>query len=124
MSGFVPDAAADGDSPQIEPNELIVPEVFVERLDVSAQTFASGMNGALHRKPGCEAAPVPLLEKLLSLISWKPSKPRVPTFGVSFPDGMEFLPPPKPKEAKENLKSIRPTQQVGEATAEAAAEVK
>lgn len=67
------------------------------RLDeFQPQIHITGYNGALQRPPQLEAQSVPLPNKALIASRWTPAWPRVPTFGLTFPDGFEFL-PPKPE---------------------------
>jgi len=104
----------DDEHPAPPPNDdrhvpLGAPECIRTPLEVNAQPFASGMNGALHRLPGCDLIAIPLLEKLSAPLAWKPRRTSVATFGVTFPDGMQFVPPKKQKqESGEELRTIRP----------------
>ncbi|WP_339732377.1 DEAD/DEAH box helicase [uncultured Gimesia sp.] len=61
-------------------------------LTVSASVFASGMNGALTRKFNLETSSIELLDRAGLQPKWKPTRPRVKTFGMTFPDGLEFMP--------------------------------
>lgn len=75
-------------------------------LAVTAAVFASGMNGALTRKFNLETTALALLEKAGLQPKWKPTRPRVKTFGMTFPDGMEFMPPKEEKESGTELSKI------------------
>ncbi|MCA9021587.1 MAG: ATP-dependent helicase, partial [Planctomycetaceae bacterium] len=75
-------------------------------LAVSTSVFASGMNGALTRKFNLETSSLTLIEKAGLQPKWKPTKPRVKTFGMTFPDGLEFIPPKPEKEEKTELSQI------------------
>ncbi|WP_339687811.1 DEAD/DEAH box helicase [Gimesia maris] len=75
-------------------------------LAVTAAVFASGMNGALTRKFNLETTALALLEKAGLQPKWKPTRPRVKTFGMTFPDGMEFMPPKEEKESGTELSQI------------------
>lgn len=63
--------------------------------------FASGMNGALQRLPKVRCLGLGLLASDVPLTSWRPNWPRLKTIRLTFPDGLEFLPPkPPPAEAR------------------------
>ena len=82
---------------------LVVP------LELKAEVFASGVNGALRRLPKVETQDVDLISEPARPFTWKPywSKPK--TFGLTFPDGMEFLPPKqKTGVPNEELRGIKP----------------
>ena len=57
------------------------------------EIFASGMNGALHRLPKVRCVNVPLLQPEAACTSWRPGWPRVKTISLTFPAGIELLPP-------------------------------
>jgi len=57
------------------------------------EIFASGMNGALHRLPKLRCLEFPLLAPEISPNRWRPHWPRVKTICLTFPAGLEFLPP-------------------------------
>lgn len=63
------------------------------------ELFASGINGALQRAPKIRTVPVPVIGELILPPRWRPQWSSVRTFKLTFPDGMEFLPPPAPKPA-------------------------
>lgn len=52
----------------------------------------TGMNGALTRLPTIDAEQTPLLSKAGFVPTWKPFWPKLQTFGLTFPAGIEFLP--------------------------------
>ncbi|MSR59751.1 MAG: DEAD/DEAH box helicase [Planctomycetaceae bacterium] len=62
------------------------------------EVFASGMNGALLRLPRVRELSVPLIDRNLSVVNWRPGWGRLKTIGLTFPAGFEFLPPPRPKD--------------------------
>ncbi|QDT87742.1 ATP-dependent helicase HepA [Gimesia chilikensis] len=76
-------------------------------LTVSTSVFASGMNGALTRKFKLDASEIELIERAGLQPKWKPTRPRVRTFGMTFPDGMEFIPPKEEKEDKPELSKMK-----------------
>lgn len=61
------------------------------------EIFASGMNGALNRIPRVRELNIPLLDPSPALPRWRPVWGRVKTITLTFPAGVEFLPPPPPK---------------------------
>lgn len=61
--------------------------------DRGVEIFASGMNGALNRLPKVRCLSLPLLAPDVVPISWRPSWPRVKTICLTFPAGMDLLPP-------------------------------
>ena len=77
------------------------PETHFVPLDATAALHLAGLNGALGRVPRVETRPTALLERPAPAPGWKPSKIRVQTFGLTFPAGMEFLPPKKEKPPKD-----------------------
>ena len=76
------------------------------------ELFASGINGALQRAPKVRTVPVPVIGELVLPARWRPQRSSVRTFKLTFPDGMEFLPPPAPKPPP------KPKEPAPEATAE------
>ena len=82
---------------------LVVP------LELKAEVFASGVNGALRRLPKVETQDVDLISEPARPFTWKPYWPKPKTFGLTFPDGMEFLPPTqKTGVPNEELRGIKP----------------
>ncbi len=75
-------------------------------LALSAEVFASGLNGAIARPPRSEADALPLLELPLIAARWKPTRQRVLTVGLTFPAGLEFVPPKPPKAEEGTLRKI------------------
>ncbi len=85
--------------------------------------YATGMNSALKRLPQVETSAPGLLGKAGFVPRWRPFWPKVKTFGVNFPAGIEFLPPkkqpgeeetrsifvPSPKPAEEGTEQRKPT---------------
>ena len=74
-------------------------------LGLSAELFASGLNGAIARPPRSDADALPLLDAPLIAARWKPIRQRVLTVGLTFPAGLEFV-PPKPKPEEGTLRKI------------------
>ncbi len=57
----------------------------------------SGMNGALKRWPKLDCQKQQLWDRLALDPTWRPCWPRLKTFRMTFPEGLEFLPPPQEK---------------------------
>jgi len=90
-----------------------VTEVGVSSVPVAVATpdiLISGMNSALRRLPTPEPSAAKLLDSVGYVPSWKPFWPKVRTFGLTFPAGMEFLPPKEEKPAPADLVAIAPKQ--------------
>lgn len=85
------------------------PEVstFVVPLTSSTDIYAAGLNGALQRWSKLESQPVPLISPP-ACVPWKPHRIKVSTFGLTFPEGLSFLPPPAEKASDSELKSLTP----------------
>jgi len=67
----------------------------------------TGMNGALKRLPQFETSTPGLLGKAGFVPRWKPFWPKIKTFGVNFPAGIEFLPPKKQADEEEETRAIQ-----------------
>ncbi len=91
-----------------DPAPLESPVVTSAALEMSAELFASGLNGALRRTPKVDCHSVPMLDRVTFAPRWRPSRGSVKTFKLTFPDGMDFLPPPRTAEETEELRSIAP----------------
>jgi SNF2 family DNA or RNA helicase len=61
-------------------------------LDLKVDVFASGMNGALRRAPSVQCESTSLIEQVRTHPVWRPRRPKLTTFGFTFPEGVEFLP--------------------------------
>ncbi len=75
---------------------------------MSTDVYPAGINGALRRNPKVEAEEISLLDRVGLQPAWRPFRPKVYTFGMTFPDGMEFLPAKEEKNEEGELKSIVP----------------
>ncbi len=60
---------------------------------LGVEIFASGMNGALHRVPRLRCQSLPLITPEIAPVHWRPHWTRVKTICLTFPAGVEFLPP-------------------------------
>jgi len=87
------------------PGDQQVSSTSLQRGDFTVDVPVTGMNAALRRPIKCETFGVPLLERAGFVPSWRPFWPKVKTIGLTFPEGMTFLPP---KEEKEETKRIAP----------------
>lgn len=82
-------------------NEQREPECRTVPVELSAEAFASGTNAALRRPIKVTAETVKLLDRKQVRLEprWRPSRQKIPTFVLTFPDGFDFLPPkPEPQE--------------------------
>ena len=61
-------------------------------ISLTAQIYSSGMNVALRRWPSMETNTVSAPKPPTLLPAWKPTRPKVTTFGITFPEGASFLP--------------------------------
>src|SRR5262245_20200138 len=103
----VPEPAVAGAAAALEPER---PEAVVLRPiaeDRGVEIFASGMNGALQRLPKLRCHGIPLLAPEASPIHWRPHWPRVKTICLTFPAGLDFLPPP-PKACEPHVAELVP----------------
>jgi len=82
-------------------------------LALSTDIYAAGLNSALQRWTKSDAQSHERLT-LPATVAWKPPKPRVSTFGLTFPEAITFLPPPEQKEATPDLQRIAPPQMAAE----------
>jgi len=67
-------------------------------VELTSSVFASGMNGALCRTPRFANRKIRLLDKVALSPTWRTHWSNVKTVGVTFPDGMDLLPPAEPKD--------------------------
>lgn len=78
-------------------------------LDLAADVYATGLNSALSRAPRADVATVPLIDAPQIADRWRPSRMRVLTVGLTFPAGLEFVPPkPAPDENQHTLRKLLP----------------
>jgi len=82
-------------------------EPFAVPVEFHTDIYAAGLNGALQRWPKMETQGTPLIT-LPTSVTWKPHRIKVTTFGLTFPEGQSFLPPPAEKPAESELKSLTP----------------
>lgn len=71
------------------------------------EIFSSGMNGALLRLPNVRCVNLPVLVPKVSLVPWRPSWPRVKTINITFPAGLEFLPPKRSEPEQRGTELLR-----------------
>lgn len=78
------------------------PEIACGTIGLSFATdvFQAGINGALRRAPLLDSRELPLLRGLSLQPTWKPTRPKVLTLGMTFAEAVSFLPakptPPAP----------------------------
>ncbi|GAB4135085.1 MAG: DEAD/DEAH box helicase [Planctomycetaceae bacterium] len=80
-------------------------------LEISAHIFASGINGALSRPIKIGTSSLDLMDQRNVRLQprWRPSHTKIPTFALTFPEGMDFLPPkPEKPDETENAERILP----------------
>ena len=85
--------------------EIDRPDCLPTALSCPISIFESGLNGALRRAPRIEVKTLPLLQGPGIAFTWQRGWSRPKVFRLTFPDGLEFLPPAEPK--PEKLKKIR-----------------
>ena len=72
------------------------PAVRAHPLTPPVTLHASGMNGSLARPPRVEVNRLPLPDAPPALNRWRPTKPRVLTVKLTFPEGVSLLEPKEP----------------------------
>lgn len=77
-------------------------------LGLNPQILVTGMNSAMARWSSVMLQDVPLLAKPGYVPSWKPMFGKVKTFGVNFPDSVEFLKPKVVEEKKAHEEPPKP----------------
>ncbi len=82
----------------------------VQRLELGldCDIYTAGLNSALQRVPRIETSTVSLPRTVTLGPSWKPTRPRVVTFGLTFAEGTEFLPRKPEKKPDEELRTLEP----------------
>ncbi len=89
---------------ELRADSIVVNELL---LNLTADVFPSGMNGALRRWPTVETQTLSLFDKRAGLQpSWKPHWSKVPTVGLMFPLGFEFQPKPTEAAERDDLKTL------------------
>ena len=107
-----PVSAVSGKHP--DPTEIVIACSTIG-LDVSADVFQAGVNGALQRQPRIEAQGTPLLPRTMTMgPAWKPHRPRVSTFGITFPEAVTFLKTAEAPPEEEKLEKIAPPEAAAE----------
>ena len=97
-----------------QPRPIGSVDTHAAELDIrSPDLHMSGINAALKRAPKLDANAAALLGRPGFVPRWKPFWPKLKTVALTFPDGMEFLPPKEEKE-DDGLKRIAPPTPVSE----------
>ncbi len=89
-------------------DEDIAVDCFSPDLAVSTDIYAAGLNSALQRWSKAEPQAVSL-HAVVNVSGWKPPKPKVLTFGLTFPEAVTFLPSAENKK-EDDLRPIAPPQ--------------
>ncbi len=103
----------------------MTPETDLDLHDVSLDVGTpdvpvTGMNGALRRLPKLDTSNLGLSLRPGFVPTWKPYWPKPKTVALTFPEGIEFLPPKKEPDDKRELKSIAaPVAKSGDGAAKA-----
>ncbi|MAT16353.1 MAG: helicase [Planctomyces sp.] len=97
-------------------NAFSIPDTGSEGLDLPVEIFLSGINGALVRQPRLEIVTADLVTTAAIESRWKPHNSKLPTFKLTFPEGIDFIPPKPPVEGAEKgkLRSLKPPAANGE----------
>ncbi|HUE17518.1 MAG TPA: DEAD/DEAH box helicase [Planctomycetaceae bacterium] len=78
-------------------------------LGLDTDVYPAGVNGALRRTPSVDVSGLSLLERTLLNPAWKARRPKIETFGVTFPEGVLLLPPkPEATGGKDLLRRLDP----------------
>ncbi len=110
----------ESDETRCTVDETSVLDLNISQPDSTSSNFQfgnpdihiTGMNGALSRFPTVESTSTSLINKAGFVPTWKPYWPKLKTFGLTFPAGIEFLPVNEDKVADQNLKDILPPKQI------------
>ena len=107
------ESAFDNRDGEIVPasTEYPQPETVAHSLALQTELHLAGVNGALQRVPRVEVEQIPLPRMAPLVIGWKPLRQKVQTYGLTFPEGFSFLPPPEEK--PEKLERIEPPKPEG-----------
>ncbi|MEZ6045381.1 MAG: DEAD/DEAH box helicase [Planctomycetaceae bacterium] len=84
------------------------PQIALAELEVPIEIYLSGINGALARQPRMDLITADLVTNVEVSSRWKPHLPKLPTFKLTFPEGIEFVPPKPEVESKGKLRSLKP----------------
>ncbi len=87
-------------------DDVITVDCISPSLSVSTDVYAAGLNSALQRWSKVEPQSVSL-NAIVNVSGWKPPKPKVLTFGLTFPEAVTFLPSAE-KKPDEDLRPIAP----------------
>lgn len=91
--------------------EELLGEVSVTKIPLAlkAEVLSSGMSAGLVRWPSVDVQPASLPKSPALLQSWKPTRPKVLTFGLQFPEGAALIAKAKEEDKKKN----RPEDPIG-----------
>ncbi|QDU81080.1 ATP-dependent helicase HepA [Polystyrenella longa] len=90
------------------------PAVQLSELEMPVDIFLSGINGALTRQPRMEIISADLVTNVEVNSRWKPHVPKLPTFKLVFPEGIEFVPAKPESESKDKgrLRSLKAPEEI------------
>lgn len=77
-------------------------------LSIATEVFSSGMNVALQRWPVIATETVSAPKAPTLLPPWKPTRPKINTFGITFPEGVSFLTTNETSDKKRNEQDASP----------------
>ena len=77
-------------------------------VNLRADVFASGINGALRRQPALDTFQFVLAKPPAFGPEWKAARTKLKTFGLTFPDGLPFQPPKSESPEAAAPRNIRP----------------
>jgi SNF2 family DNA or RNA helicase len=92
-------------SSNVRPTNASPPVCESVELGLPVDVYLSGANGALQRAPKFECAAFALLERSALQPPWKAHWTKIRTFGLTFPDGMEFV--PKKESSSDSQRQLR-----------------
>ena len=84
------------------------PECHVIPFETDATIYQSGINAALTRELKIEPESTEFLTEVSVNFAWRPHRPSVRTFGLTFPAGIEFLPTKKSDDAESAVPVPKP----------------
>lgn len=105
--------------------DFALPELVVAPCQFSTpHLHITGMNGALKRLPTVDTDSSLLLQRGGFVPTWKPYWPKIKTFGLTFPAGIEFLPVAPPQEEQELRQLETPAKPKGDGEREKRTRIK
>jgi SNF2 family DNA or RNA helicase len=115
MTPISPASPSPAEQSASDATGLPAPECLELSMNLRADVFASGINGALRRQPVRDSIQVGLAKAPALGPAWKPIRVKLRTFGLTFPEGIAFQ-PPKGDSPHGEPRSIRPPAPVGDSS--------